>query len=146
MVHYLLPSAWAPWLLHGPASPDGIARPCPWWWEREQRQKREREIRLQTPVFTRQAISHCHSEPRAKSSKLLVHNRQVTGNRDLTTAGGTKTISEGRWRQEDRETAKEKKRKEKRGRGKMLQGSNWWRYGHFSKQSLCALSRGKHLW
>lgn len=27
---YLPPSAWAPWLLREPASPDGSARPCPW--------------------------------------------------------------------------------------------------------------------
>lgn len=39
---------------------------------------------------------------------MPVHNRQVTGNRDLTTAGGTKTISEGEGTHEDSETVKKK--------------------------------------
>lgn len=64
-----------------------------------------------------QPLHHCRSEPRAKSPKLLVHNRQVRGNRDLTAAGGTKTISKGKGRHKDR------------GRGKRLRGSTRWRYG-----------------
>lgn len=36
MVSYLPPSAWAPWLLRGPASAGGNAHPCPWGGEREQ--------------------------------------------------------------------------------------------------------------
>lgn len=102
----------------------------------------EKEIRLQTPVFSLVSFSYSAAatlSPGAKSPKPPVHSRQVTGNRDLTTAGGTQTISKGKGGQRDSE------RKEKRGRGKTLRGSTGWRYGRFSKQSLCALSRGKHL-
>lgn len=47
--------------------------------------REEKEIRLQTPVFTCQPLHHCcgHWEPRAKSAKLSVNNRQVIKTTEL---------------------------------------------------------------
>lgn len=74
--------------------------------------REEKEIRLQTPVFTCQPLHHCccHWEPRAKSAKLSVNNRQVIKTTEIWQL--QVLPRRGKGGQGDRRTERETKRSE----------------------------------